>query len=293
MSARRRTAGSAGDRGRRSLQDRQNAVLEVLQGKAAIDQIARRLGVRADPVKAAALREGAEAMLKQVFAVGEERWSWVRHVARVRDTPISVPTSANTVHPSMPPSVYPLWITRSRIALADELKTNGQGRIVGVTTFPSATHLVGLPDPDAAGETRLLPLVRTLVWGSTASLKSVKAALPAEAVMPACPDAQEVDEWVLRGLAQAVQAGWGGAHWHLAPAVRRETNWPRAASTVAKALGGYGNRGADLPVRAGASELRVLPGYEINSKIPGVALSGRSRAQDVNNQGSRRGRLHP
>jgi len=164
----------------------------------------------------------------------------------------------------MPPSAYPLWITGRYIDMADQLKTNEQGRIVGVTTFPSATHLVGLPDPDAAGEAGLLPLVRSLVWGSTATLKGVKAALPAEAVMPACPDAQEVDEWVLRGLAQAVQGGWGGAHWHLAPDAWREANWPRAASTVAKALGGYGNRGADLPARAGASGLRVLPGYEIN-----------------------------
>jgi hypothetical protein len=32
-------------------------------------------------------------MLKQVFAVGEERWPWVRHVAKVRDTPISVPST--------------------------------------------------------------------------------------------------------------------------------------------------------------------------------------------------------
>lgn len=49
--------------------------------------------------------------------------------------------------------------------------------------------------------------MRSLVWGSTATLKGVKAPPPAEAVMPACPDAQDVDEWVLRGLAQAIQGG--------------------------------------------------------------------------------------
>jgi transposase-like protein len=42
--------GQRGRPGRRSLQDRQNAGLEVLQGKATIDQIAWRLGVRPETV---------------------------------------------------------------------------------------------------------------------------------------------------------------------------------------------------------------------------------------------------
>ncbi len=45
-----------------------------------------------------------------------------------------------------------------------------------------------------------------------------------------------------------------------APAVLTWTG----AGPVAKALAGAGDRGADLPVRAGASGLRVVPGYGIN-----------------------------
>ncbi len=42
--------GQRGRPGRRSLQDRQSAALEIRQGKSTVDQLARRLGVRAETV---------------------------------------------------------------------------------------------------------------------------------------------------------------------------------------------------------------------------------------------------
>ncbi len=59
--------GQRGRPGRRSVQDRHNAVLEVLQGKATVDQVARRLGVRPETVvgwREAAL-EGMTAALQR------------------------------------------------------------------------------------------------------------------------------------------------------------------------------------------------------------------------------------
>ena len=59
--------GQRGRPGRRSVADRHNAVLEVLQGKATIDQVARRLGVRPETVvgwRDAAL-EGMTAALQR------------------------------------------------------------------------------------------------------------------------------------------------------------------------------------------------------------------------------------
>jgi hypothetical protein len=217
-----------------------------------------------DPVKAAALRDGAEAMLKQVFAVGEERWPWVRHVGRVRDTPISVPTSAGTVPAPVPPSAYPLWITGACFGVATGLQTNEQGRISGVSFTDHATHMVGLPDPDAAGEAGLLRL-GALVWSSTARLKGVEAALSAEAVLPACPADLEPG-WSAEGELKGTisRSGWSAAGWHLAPDAWRASWWPKVAVNVRSALAdGYGNRNADVPLRQGAAGLRVMQGTDL------------------------------
>jgi transposase-like protein len=61
--------GQRGRPGRRSLQDHQNAVLEVLQGKATIDQIARRLGVRPETV--AGWRDAALADMESTIMRGD------------------------------------------------------------------------------------------------------------------------------------------------------------------------------------------------------------------------------
>jgi hypothetical protein len=217
-----------------------------------------------DPVKAAALRDVAEAMLKQVFAVGEARWPWVRHVGRVRDTPISVPTGTGTVPGSLPPTVYPLWITGSCFGVAKEIKTNEQGRVAGVTFTDRATHMVGLPDPDAAGEAGLLPL-GSLIWTSTARLKGIETALPAEAMMPACPDDLQL-AWNAEGELKGTisRAGWAAAGWHLAPDAWRSSWWPTLSSAVRAALSnGYGNHAADVPLRQGAAGLRVMQGSDL------------------------------
>lgn len=58
--------GQRGRPGRRSLQDRQGAVLELLQGKSTIDQIARRLGVRSETV--AGWRDAAPPASKRPFS---------------------------------------------------------------------------------------------------------------------------------------------------------------------------------------------------------------------------------
>jgi hypothetical protein len=53
--------------GRRNLQDRQNTVLDALQGRAKIDQIARRLGVRPETVvgrREAALADKEPALMR-------------------------------------------------------------------------------------------------------------------------------------------------------------------------------------------------------------------------------------
>jgi transposase-like protein len=75
------SGGQCGEPGRRSVQDRHNAVLEVLQGKATVDQVARRLGVRPETVvgcKDAAL-EGMTAALHR----GEEPSARERELKKV------------------------------------------------------------------------------------------------------------------------------------------------------------------------------------------------------------------
>ena len=54
--------------GRRSVQDRQQAVLELLGGKATVDQLARRFGVRAETVEG--WREEALAAMRAGLAHG-------------------------------------------------------------------------------------------------------------------------------------------------------------------------------------------------------------------------------
>lgn len=61
--------------GRRSVEDRQQAVLELLGGKATVDQIARRLGVRPDTVEGwrAEALEGMRDSLSRAGKSPQER----------------------------------------------------------------------------------------------------------------------------------------------------------------------------------------------------------------------------
>ncbi len=76
--------GQRGRPGRRSLQDRQNAVLEVLQGKATIDQIARRLGVRPETV--AGWRDAALAGMESALMRGDGPTERERELERENGT---------------------------------------------------------------------------------------------------------------------------------------------------------------------------------------------------------------
>jgi transposase-like protein len=76
--------GQRGRPGRRSLQDRQNAVLEVLQGKAMIDQIARRLVVRPETV--AGWRDAALAGMESALMRGDGPTERERELERENGT---------------------------------------------------------------------------------------------------------------------------------------------------------------------------------------------------------------
>ncbi len=76
--------GQFGRPGRRSLQDRQNAVLEVLQRKATVVQIARRLGVRPETV--AGWRDAALAGMESARMRGDGRSEPERELERENDT---------------------------------------------------------------------------------------------------------------------------------------------------------------------------------------------------------------
>lgn len=69
---------------RRSVEDRQQAVLELLGGKATVDQVARRRGVKPETVEGsrAEAREGMRESLSRAGESPQERtaekaWSWV------------------------------------------------------------------------------------------------------------------------------------------------------------------------------------------------------------------------
>jgi transposase-like protein len=76
--------GQRGRPGRRSLQDRQNAVLEVLQGKAPIHQIAPCLGVRPETV--AGWRDAALAGMESARMRGDGCSKRERELERENDT---------------------------------------------------------------------------------------------------------------------------------------------------------------------------------------------------------------
>jgi transposase InsO family protein len=76
--------GQRGRPGRRSLQDHQNAVLEVLQRKATVVQIARRLGVRPETV--AGWRDAALAGMESARMRGDSRSEPERELERENDT---------------------------------------------------------------------------------------------------------------------------------------------------------------------------------------------------------------
>lgn len=76
--------GQRGRPGRRSLQDRQGAVLELLQGKSTIDQIARRLGVRSETV--AGWRDAALAGMEAALLRGDGPTARERDLEEENDT---------------------------------------------------------------------------------------------------------------------------------------------------------------------------------------------------------------
>ena len=76
--------GQRGRPGRRSLQDRQDAVLEILQGKATVDQVARRLGVRAETV--VGWRDAALAGMEAALQRGDGPTTRERDLEKENDT---------------------------------------------------------------------------------------------------------------------------------------------------------------------------------------------------------------
>ena len=76
--------GQRGRPGRRSLQDRQGAVLELRQGKSTIDQIARRLGVRPETV--AGWRDAALAGMEAALLRGDGPTARERDLEQENDT---------------------------------------------------------------------------------------------------------------------------------------------------------------------------------------------------------------
>lgn len=76
--------GQRGRPGRRSLQDRQSAVLDILQGKATVDQVARRLGVRAETV--VGWRDAALAGMEAALQRGDGPTARERDLEKENDT---------------------------------------------------------------------------------------------------------------------------------------------------------------------------------------------------------------
>lgn len=76
--------GQRGRPGRRSLQDRQSAVLDILQGKATVDQVARRLGVRAETV--VGWRDAALAGMEAALQRGDGPTARERELEKENDT---------------------------------------------------------------------------------------------------------------------------------------------------------------------------------------------------------------